>query len=197
MRIRHRGLLAPALLASALTLSACGSSSSGGGVVSLAGGSATAAPSPTASGAAEQDALKYVECLRGQGLDIPDPTVDAKGNLTFGRPPGGTGSGGGAGGGGGGGFDRDKFTAAQKVCGPLPASLTNSFTGGNQAQFQDNLLKFAKCMRGQGIDMADPDFSKGMNPSTLFGDLDQNDPKVIAAGKVCQKYFTGTGSGTS
>jgi hypothetical protein len=191
MTRQHRALAFPALLAAAgLLLTGCGSGSSGTNQVSsLAGSSSAAKPSPTASGNVEKELLAYTECLRGQGLDVPDPSVDADGKITFARPAGGATPG------AGGGIDRTKLDAAQKVCGPVPAGVTSALTGGDQTAIQDAALKFAQCMRGQGIDMADPDFSKSTNPGDMFQGLDQNDPKVQAAMTVCQKAFTGIAGG--
>jgi hypothetical protein len=174
-------------------LSACGGSSGGGDaqVASIATtGSSGAAPTKASSSDTEKELNDYTECLRKQGVDVPDITVDADGNPSFGAPGGG--------GGGGGDFDRDAFTAAQKVCGDPPASLTNSLQKNlNSPEFQDSALKFAQCMRKEGIDMKDPDFSQGVGGAggNAFGDLDRDDPKTAAALEVCQKEFAGVAGG--
>jgi predicted small secreted protein len=184
MTIRHRFRLIPvALAAVALSLTACGGDSGdGGGVATLAGDTASATPSAAASGDLEKQLNDYVECLRKQGLDVPDPSVNADGQVTFGR-----------GAGGGQNFDRDKFADAQKVCGDLPEGLTTPLDNIDQSQLQDTLLKFAQCMRGEGIDMPDPDMSKLGSGGNPFGSLDRDDPKVAAATEVCQKVFAESG----
>ena len=184
MTIRHRFRMIPVALAAALlSLTACGDDKGGGQVATLAEGSATATPSAAASGDLEKKLADYVECLRKQGADVPDFAVDANGQVTFGSP------------GSGQTIDRDKLASAQKVCGDLPEGLTTPLDNIDQSELQDAGLKFAQCMRGEGIEMADPDFSNlgsgtGGNP---FGDLDRDDPKVAAAIEVCQKVFADAG----
>jgi len=183
MTIRHRFRMIPVALAAALlSLTACGDDKGGGQVATLAGGAATSAPSAAASGDLEKKLADYVECLRKQGVDVPDFTVDANGQVSFGTPANGQ------------SFDRDKFTEAQKVCGDLPEGLTTPLDNIDQSELQDAGLKFAQCMRGEGIEMADPDFSNpGSGGGGLFADLDRDDPKVAAALEVCQKVFADAG----
>ena len=56
----------------------------------------------------EQALLDFTQCMRDQGIDIDDPTVDADGNLQFGRPRGA--------GQGDGNFDREAVLAARDIC---------------------------------------------------------------------------------
>jgi hypothetical protein len=168
------------------------------GVASLAGSKASV---PAASGAAsaapdaEAELLAYVQCLRGEGLDVADPTVDADGNLTL------RGSGLGPGGGTGTDtqepIDRTELLAAQGVCGAVPTGALG-FDPADQTAIQDAALAYATCMRGEGIAMADPDLSgtTGAAPGAgraLIADLDTNDPTVQAAMKTCQTVFTDAG----
>ena len=54
-------------------------------------------------------------------------------------------------------------------------------------------LKFAQCMRKNGVDVPDPDFSQGGGAGGgLFGGsgMTRNDPKVQKATQTCQKVFT-------
>jgi hypothetical protein len=179
MTFRTRLRMFPVLLAAAaLTLSACGDDGGGGRVATLDDGTATTAPSAKASGNLEKELADYVECLRKEGADVPDPTVDANGQITFGRPANGQ------------TIDREKVTEAQKVCGDLPEGFISGFTDMDQSELQDVALKFAQCMRGEGIQMADPDVSKLGSAGGPFADLDRDDPKVAAALEVCQKVWT-------
>ena len=122
----------------------------------------------------------YVACLRENGANVPDATVDDKGRVSFGAPQGGQ------------VVDRDKLQAAQKTCGPLPEGLTSALNP-NDPKLQDVALKFAQCMRGEGVNIPDPDFSKVGQGGSPFGDIDTDDPKVAAAIKVCQKVWTDAG----
>ncbi|MEE8456868.1 MAG: hypothetical protein V3S28_02360, partial [Acidimicrobiia bacterium] len=64
---------------------------------------------------------------------------------------------------------------------------------------QDNFLEFAVCMRENGYDMPDPDFSNfgqpgqggGQGRGQLFGgDLDRNDPAFQSAFAACEDIFS-------
>ncbi|MGL4172968.1 MAG: hypothetical protein ACRCTR_02680 [Actinomycetota bacterium] len=189
-KLRVPGTLS-ALAIAALVLAGCGGDdSSDTGVASVAGSSNTASASATAQSAEEKEAaaLKYVECLRGEGLDVPDPQVDENGNLRL-RPPGGRG-----GGGQGGGIDREAFQKAQDACGEVPEGLGGQIDQ-NDPEFQDAVLKFAECMRGEGIDIGDPDFSGGGGPGGLFQGLDLQDPKVQEATEQCRSALADVAPG--
>lgn len=171
-----------AVAVAVLVLSAC----SGGGSGNDDEASATEA-------SAEKQLLDYVTCLRGQGLDVPDPQVDADGNLKLNPDqlfPGGDGqqpsqaeidafS--------------EKYQAAQKVCGSPPQGAVGG-TDHNQTGFQDALVAFARCMREKGVDIADPDFSSPGGQGKFFSEFHriQSDP----AFEPCQqKAFAGVQGG--
>ncbi len=199
-------LLALAAVASLATVAAgCGGStaSSSPGVLdasAVQGGStvaaAAAAGGTTAAAAAgtrqgfQESALAFAECLRGEGLDVPDPDFS---------------NGGGGGAGGflrGSGLDRQdpKVQAAMDKCRPLMEAARPQLTPEQQAQSRDSLLQMAKCLRGKGLDVPDPDFSSGGGAGRgggFFGDsgLDQQDPKVRAALDTCRTELNLTGPG--
>jgi hypothetical protein len=168
---------------------ACGGSSDDGGVASI-NQSAAASDAPADSKAdVEKQLIAYTQCLRDQGIDIADPQVDADGNLRMGGVKFQ-----------GGGGDRsnlaDQFTKAREVCGEPPEGAGGMFShGGDQTAMQDALVKFAECMRGQGVDVPDPDFSGGVQGGgmSILHDLDRDDPKVSAAMEQCQSVFTDAG----
>lgn len=195
MRTRHRfRLLLPLALAAALSLSACSGSSEDGGsqVASIATADSSASATAKAdSGDTEKELNDYTECLRKEGVDVPDVAVDSDGNIS----PGG----GGGGGADAGDIDQDALEGAQKVCGDPPASVTSNLQDSlNSPEFQDAALKFTQCMRKEGIEIEDPDFSQGVGGGggNGVGQLDQDDPKTAAALELCQKEFAGvTGGG--
>ena len=53
------------------------------------------------------------------------------------------------------------------------------------------MIRYAKCLREQGLDVPDPDFSRGYAgmEGYPFSDLDRNDPKVAEAIFSCQEAF--------
>src|SRR6476661_11119264 len=98
MQLRGRLVAVPILAATALTLAGCGGGKAANAVASLNGSTATTTKKG-ASGTSEQQLLTWVQCMRKNGVNLPDPTVDANGNLTLRGPgggPGGDGNGQGA-----------------------------------------------------------------------------------------------------
>ncbi|MGF1646944.1 MAG: hypothetical protein ACFCVF_08500 [Kineosporiaceae bacterium] len=178
-----RALRPLAALIAVVALAACGDDSDDPDVASLEGGGGTAATSASATGDAEEEILAYTECLRDQGLDVPDPEVDADGNLVLG------GGGGGPGGGAGGELpDQEEFEAAQEVCGELPAGVGGALEELQSPEFQDALLAFTQCLRDRGYDVED--IQPGQGPAAgggnPLGDLDLEDPEVAADLDECQ-----------
>lgn len=123
----------------ALFATAC-SNSSGGGVEDS--GAASGGNSSVTDGGKDADAaLKLRQCLRKHGIDIPDPKPgqDPRG-LTLDQ-----------------GSDPAKFEKAMKACGS-----TGRKGGGKMTQAdKDKMLKYAQCMRKNGINMPDPTFEGG------------------------------------
>ncbi|MFD5099590.1 hypothetical protein [Streptomyces albidochromogenes] len=101
--------------------------------------------SGTNAGKASDDAAKHRECLRDNGLDVPDPKPgqDERG-ITI----------------GGDGMSKEAMEKALKACagkgGPGAAG------GGITQADKDRMLKHAKCMRENGYNMPDPTFDGGM-----------------------------------
>lgn len=98
--------------------------------------------SPTASISPEQAMRAYVTCLRGKGIDMPDPKVGADGYVEIVYPDA---------------LDKGVFAAADEGCRDLlvhayPPTTPNP----NGVQEQDQLLAYARCMREHGIAMGDP-----------------------------------------
>ena len=129
--------------------------------------------------------LDYAQCMRDNGVDVPDPTVDSEGNVQLPRPSGAD-------------IDRNSLGAAREACSEHLEGLSLGFGGGgaNQTEIADQLLAFAECLRDEGLDVDDPDFSEGgARGRGILGDLDQNDPEVAAALDACSDLFTFGGGG--
>ena len=178
------------LLVLALFASACGSDESTDTIATLESTTTTVAPATTEatslSQMSEEQALKLTQCMRDQGLDFPDPTVDADGNLsmddldmtTFGSTPEEI---------------RANIEAALDACSEFLEGV--QFGGGqlpDLVELQDTFLEFATCMRDNGYDMPDPDFSgDGFGGLFEMGEnIDPNDPAFQAAMAQCQPIFT-------
>ena len=153
-------VLAVLLLAVAAVASGCGSaSSSDDGVAALDDTTATTSGEDEQDGDAteedpEEAALEWAECMRENGVDVPDPQVDTEdggARITI-RPGSGARR-----------LDRidsEKFQAAQKKCGlPFGRSGRPVLSAEEREEMQETMLEFAQCMREHGVDMPDPDFS--------------------------------------
>ena len=62
----------------------------------------------------------------------------------------------------------------------------------NLVELQDTFLEFTTCMRDNGYDMPDPDFTgDGFGGLFEIGEnIDPNDPVFLAAMEECQSIFT-------
>lgn len=98
--------------------------------------------------------LAYTECLRGEGLDVDDPTFDAEGNLS--GPILGPDS----------GIDPSSadFQAAQAQCESLMEGVPFGGRRGDDFDIeamQQASLSFTQCLRDEGFEVDDLDFSTG------------------------------------
>ena len=162
----------------AVTVTACGSSSS-----------ATSAGTGS-SGPRYQARVNLAKCMRSHGIDVPDPT---------------------AGGGGLGGEARTVFNkypqsqiqAALQGCRQYVAAAFPAFnlTPQQRQQFQQEVLKFAQCMRSHGVNVPDPTFNSTSGPGLgfgirkAFGSVDRNSPAFLSALTACQSLRPKFGRG--
>lgn len=188
----------------ALVLAACGGGDDEDGVASLENETTTSVeatettdPAETTSTLSnaeqtEADLLAFSQCMRDNGIpDFPDATFDANGIPSFGGGPGGPDA-------GDFGVDPAVVEEAFSSCQDLIADVVFSFLPEDTTELEDRFLQFAECMRDQGIDVPDPDFSQGLfgGPGGPFGDIDTNDPDFVEASEECQYIFEGLLPGT-
>jgi len=131
----------------------------------------------------EDKLLEFTSCMRDAGIDFPDPIVDSDGNV---------------------GFDlmamrdmadvpEDEMQAAFDNCFQHLEGVNFGFERVFDAEFQDQVVVFAGCMRENGIDMPDPDFSGIMEGEPLFPgwEPDLDDPDFEAAFDACEDMLPG------
>jgi hypothetical protein len=159
MRVFRRCLPLMALL---FAVTACGSEGSG--------------EAPSQGSETQQLLLKYAQCMRDNGVSLPDPVEGEAGSLYK-------------------GVDQDSpaFQSADAVCGPILQGVVDEREGQNgedPAEQQEEMLALAQCLREHGIDVPDP------VPGTEkpFGDsLDRTDPAVAQAVEACAQVAPGNG----
>ena len=169
-----RTLAIAGLLAASVVVAGCG----GSGSAASSGASA----STSSDNDREAARLKLNQCLRQQGVNVPDT--------------------GGAGGGGGGAqlseADREKRRIAiEGPCKEFQSSAGGNLTDEQRQEFQDAFTKFAACMRQNGVDVPDPTAGGGggAGGGGIRRLLDQDDPKVKAATTACQDQLPQRGQG--
>jgi hypothetical protein len=158
-------------------------------------GTATTAKAGTATTAGKGDSgQKWAQCMRDKGVNVPDPTVDAKGNTQI-QPPKEANS--------------EKVQAAFKDCQGLLKDVPGVANASDGA-VKEALVAFSACLRKQGLDVGDADLSKaaqtpgggdqpqGAKPDTsqtggipmdviaqIVPRFDPKDPKSAPAVKTC------------
>ena len=192
----RRMLLLPAALALCVLATACGGSSgadAGSDGVASAGrgsnarstGDGKKKPDP------QQAGLDFARCMREHGVDVPDPKSGEGGMVMIGpgpadgaatlgaEPPAG-------------------FGEANKACRHFLEDLVRDGGATMDPKEQDRALKFAACMRNNGVNMPDPDFSKGGVQIQIGGEgFDPMSETFKAAQKACGSLFGPGGPGAS
>lgn len=155
----RRSVVALTIGFSAAALGACGGSDSDDTATKAGGASA-----PAASNESDSGRVRLTQCLRDQGIDVPDDVGEG------GAPP----------------ADLDEDALAEALAGPCAEFRGGAFadsSASDQQELQDQFQKYAQCMRKEGIDF--PDIDLGAGPPTALHELDQNDPGYKAADAKC------------
>jgi hypothetical protein len=158
-----------------LALAACGSSKQ----------SASSSPSDAA--------FKFSRCMREHGIkDFPDPQVTgAAVKLSFRARPGQAGA-----------PTRQKLDAAQRACRHFMAAVAPKLTPQEKAAREEQVLKFAACMRKHGVDVHASTAEGGAQirvGGPDGGGPNPESPAFQAAQKACQGLlpFKGGGPGVT
>jgi len=115
--------------------------------------------------------------MRGQGIDIPDPTPSGSGILKLLRILGS--------------YPAAKVQSAEQACTTqIRQALPNaaSVTPAERAKRLQEAEVFSSCMRSRGISYPDPS-TFSTNPSAFYralGSIDLNSPAFKAAGIACR-----------
>jgi hypothetical protein len=174
-----------AAVAAALTLGACGGNSGNGGT-------------NTTSGAdkAFQGALKFAQCMRQHGVDVPDPQRVGTGGIKLS--------------GGHMNINDPKTKAAQSACQHyMNVGGGQTVDPAKRAKLQQAALKYASCMRKHGVNMPDPQMSSNGGVTMTFHSAtgkpsskaspgpDPNSPAFKSADQACNHLLGDKGGHAS
>ncbi|MFI7610017.1 hypothetical protein ACIBP6_02120 [Nonomuraea terrae] len=168
-----RGRVLSALAALTLAVTGCGAGDGGEADVATltgAGGQTSAGAQPSEDPHAR--ALKFAQCMRENGVDIPDPEP-GKGVMM--RLDGSV--------------PREKVEAAQEACKQYAPSGQRA--GGGDPKRGEALRKLAQCMRDNGVESY-PDPEGGM--MRITGEV-SGDSDFESAREKCQKESAEAGMG--
>lgn len=139
---------------------------------------------PAAAQASDEQQLraaqvKFAQCMREHGVDVPDPGNGGE-LRTQARLP------------------REELEAAEKACERYRKEIRPQLSEEQQAEFKQQALAHSRCMREHGIDLPDPQFTaEGGAKIELHGRaFDPDDPDFKAAEKACGGGPGGPGSTT-
>ncbi len=174
MKGRVSSRLIVLLAAVAVLGPACGSDSADVASLSAADGAKTVQEGDAAD--VEAAWLSFTECLREQGLEVQDPVVDSKGIAQKPAPVEGSEA------------TKKELAEAYDLCSGLIEGVTLEKNEGDQTEYVDGLLELAACLRGQGIDVDDPDVSADKPGEALATTLkkDWDSPAMQKAREVCE-----------
>jgi hypothetical protein len=181
--MRRLLLAVPALLLMLGAAVACSDNSDDGDGVATVDGNESENPggSDTEQLSDEEQAQAFVDCMREQGIDMPDPDPNGEGGL----------------------LDLQELDIPREELQPaLDACREYAPFGDNAGEPLDaetlaQMTEFAQCMRDNGIDVPDPDPNGGFGLGE--GDIDPQDPDFQAAIEACQdllaEFRPGAGGG--
>jgi hypothetical protein len=170
--IRRAGAIVLAAVALTGALAACGSSSS-------------ANTSASATGSRFQARVNLAKCARAHGINVPDPSPGGGPGEGIGRVLRQ--------------YSQSQINTALQACRQYLAQAFPQFnlSPAQRAQLQQQLVKFAECMRSHGVNVPDPTFNSGggFGFRQAFRSVDRNSPAFQSALKACQSLRPRFGRG--
>jgi len=144
-----------------------------------AGGTPTASASSSGTGNSQRDPvkdqenmLKYAQCMRDKGVDMPDPQMEG-GGISMMIPEG---------------TDKEKVEAAHEQCKQFMPNGGEPMKA--DPEMQERMRKFSRCMRENGVpEFPDPSEDGGIRiDGTKGGGLDPNSEAFKKAEAACKEF---------
>ena len=139
----------------------------------------------------EQITTLFADCLRKHGFNVPDPELNADGTInvmrlrqSLGNNPNWN-------------MRKEETRDARDDCLPILSnvSFAREHSQEDEIALQDNLLRFAECLREEGLSASDPDFSSGVRAAfqSVLQQIDGNSEKIREIVLSCREtIFQGT-----
>ena len=170
----HR--LAIAISTIALLVAACSSGDDASNVASLTSVENSPVAGISDSIDDEQALIDFSACMRDQGVDFPDPIVDADGypRFDFADPED---------------IDSDALFEAGEACQDHLEGVVLGLADFDTAEFNDTFLEYASCMRENGFEEIPDriDLAAIMRGEELS--IDPTDTDFISADEQCRDIF--------
>ena len=140
----------------------------------------------------EEIATSFAECLRTEGMNVPDPELNADGTVNMMafrqsliNDPNFN-------------FQNPSTRQSMQKCVPLlqNASFAGQRSQEDEIELNDNLLEIAQCLRDAGFDAKDPDFSGGRGQvfQSMLGGLSLDRESLQEAMAQCSEAIFGNDS---
>jgi hypothetical protein len=148
------------LVAAVLALCVVGLVACGGGGSGSGGGGGEAA-------AREEAGLEFAECMRGHGVEMEDPKA-GQGAIEIGGDP-----------------NDPTVKKAEAACNGKLDRVAQETSPEEDEEFREGWLAFTECMRGEGIELADPEFQGPGKVLLGIDGVDTESPAFEAAREAC------------
>lgn len=169
MRVKLTGgALAVLPLVLAMALAGC-ASEDGGSTVASAGDGTKATPSTGASLSREEMGVRFAQCMRENGVDVPDPEPGRGPQIKISK-----------------GTGEEAVNKAMEAC--RQYNPMGEASGGN-SQMDENNRRFARCMRDNGVEQF-PDPEPGQMGVRINGEI-AKDPDFQKAQEQCRSLLSG------
>jgi hypothetical protein len=168
---RQHTLAAVAAMVLGLSLTGCGADEESPSVASGSGAQPTSSASSASPSLSSGDkGVKFAQCLRENGLDVPDPEPGKMPKFTFGA---------------GSGTTKEDVDKAMEAC----KEFSPDMSGPANPQQEENGRKYAECMRKNGVE-AFPDPKPGQR-GIIIDKAAGEDPDMQKAQEACQSILAG------
>jgi hypothetical protein len=121
------------------------------------------------SAAREEAGLEFAECMRAHGVEMEDPEPGAESIEV--------------------GGDRNDPTTkkAEAACNGKLDKVAQETSPEEDEEFREGWLAFTECVRGEGIDLADPEFLGPGKVHLGIAGIDTESPAFEAAMEACSE----------